>query len=106
MMKTYHGRSDTKTFRIINYGNTIAGDSIYYRKNNVSKENFYKKYGLVCYYWPNDELKKLMWSYVKPCKGSTNLHVFYNHMTDSYCITEMSNVEEYHSAYEIKYHKK
>ena len=44
MMKTYHGRSDTKTFKIINFGNTIAGDSIYYRKNNVSKENFYKKY--------------------------------------------------------------
>ena len=105
MMKTYHGSSDIKTFKIINYGSTLAGDSTYYRKNNVSKENFYKKYGGLCFDWKKEELAKLIWSYVKPCKDSIDLHVFYNRMTDSYCITHMGNVEEYHSAYEIKYNK-
>lgn len=103
-------------YKIINYGQTVAGESDKYRTNHVSKENFYKRFGRFFSDWDEEELNRLKWRYVKPCVVSPwekqyfggkyiPLHIFYNDLTDSYNITTMENVSPLQNVYELKYKK-
>lgn len=94
-----------KRYKIINHGVTIANHSALYRNNNVSKENFYSKFGYYFDQWNMEKVNKLTWEYVKPCINSKKYHVFYCPEIDAYNITDFNNVEEYHTAYEINYAK-
>ena len=89
--------------KIINYNTTIYGEAPVYRSNNVSKENFYKKFGRDCRKWDKKEVSRLIWEYVGETKHTfLNLCIVYNPIIDAYIITHRSNLDLC-SAYTLKY---
>lgn len=89
--------------KIINYNTTICGESPVYRSNNVSKENFYKKFGRDCRKWDKKEVSGLIWEYVGETKHIfLNLCIVYNRIIDAHIITHKSNLESC-NAYMLKY---
>lgn len=91
-------------YKIINYRSTIYGGHPVYRNNNVSKENFYKKFGRDCRKWDEKAVSGLIWEYVGETKHIfLNLCIVYNRIIDAYIITHKSNLESC-NAYALKYH--
>lgn len=89
--------------KIKNYEWTINGDCSIYRKNNVSKQNFYRKFGRDYREWDKKEINALIWEYKGDAKGTfLDACILYNAEINTYIITNKSNIDSW-NAYTLNY---